>query len=148
LVTPPQSPSEIVPTARGPGRPKKGPDVAGATALASTWSTYDRPGNYYLRSSPPQPTSAPPPPNVPKSGWHKYLQKTKEVFDDLTMVPPPGWKPPKAERDAWRAAQGPSPLANAARAVQQAARVLTRPPLQPETPPPQRKDTGTRPKQK
>jgi hypothetical protein len=47
-----------------------------------------------------------------------------------------------------RAARGPSPLANAARAVQQAARVITRPPFQPETPPPQRKDTGTRPKPK
>jgi hypothetical protein len=73
-------------------------------------------------------------------------KKTKEVFDDYTQVPPPGWKPPKAERDALRAARGPSTMSQVARAARQAAKIITTPPFQPPTPPQQRRDTGARPK--
>jgi hypothetical protein len=131
LVTPPQSPSEIVPTPRGPGRPRKGPDVDGATAMANTWSTYDRPGNYFLRSSPPHMAHVPQSPNIPLSGWHKYLQKTKEVFDDLTQLPPPGWKPPKEERDAYRAVHGPSITKRAVQGMKRANDIITTPPFVP-----------------
>jgi hypothetical protein len=146
MVTPPQSPSDVLATPRRPGRPPKGPDVAGATAMAESWTTYDRPGNYYLRSSPQQRSPMQLPANVPMSGWHRALQKTKEVFDDYTQVPPPGWKPPKAERDALRAARGPSTMSKVARAAREAAKIITTPPFQPPTPPQQRRDTGARPK--
>ena len=146
MVTPPQSPSDVVATPRRPGRPPKGPDVAGATAMAESWSTYDRPGNYFLRSSPTHKSPAQPSANVPLSGWHRSLQRAKEVFDDYTQVPPPGWKPPKAERDALRAARGPSTMSQVARAARQAAKIISTPPFQPPTPPQQRRDTGARPK--
>jgi hypothetical protein len=79
------------------------------------------------------------------------MKKTKEVFDDLTMVPPPGWKPPKAERDAIRAARGPSARTQVAQGARQVARFLLAPPddfaPSPPPPPPQtKKDTGARPK--
>jgi hypothetical protein len=70
-------------------------------------------------------------PNIPLSGWHKYLQKTKEVFDDLTQLPPPGWKPPKEERDAYRAVHGPSLTKRAVQGMKRANDIITTPPFVP-----------------
>jgi hypothetical protein len=101
-----------------------------------------------LRSSPPQNSHIKLSDNIPLSGWHRLLQKTKEVADDLMTTPPPGWKPPKEERDAWRAAHGPSTLQRAAGAARQAAKIIMTPPFQPESPPSPRRDTGARPKRR
>jgi len=46
------SPPPMAPRTRPPGRPPRGPDVDGATALMSRFSTDDRPGEHWLRSQP------------------------------------------------------------------------------------------------
>jgi hypothetical protein len=46
------SPPPMAPRTRPPGRPPRGPDVDGATALMSRFSTDDRPGEHWLRTQP------------------------------------------------------------------------------------------------
>ncbi len=42
----------MAPQTRPPGRPPRGPDVDGATALMSRFSTDKRPGEHWLRTQP------------------------------------------------------------------------------------------------
>ena len=46
------SPPPMAPRARPPGRPPRGPDIDGATALMSRFSTDERPGEHWLRTQP------------------------------------------------------------------------------------------------
>ena len=91
---------------RPPGRPPKGPDVDGATALMSRFSTTDRPGEHWLRSQPGQssrpqpfqtrslvrtpPTSMPPASASRSSSWRdRFSNLMENIFPDPAMTDDP-----------------------------------------------------------
>jgi hypothetical protein len=89
----------MAPRTRPPGRPPRGPDVDGATALMSRFSTDERPGEHWLRT---QPGSSSQPPAFQLRP--PAFQLRPPTFQPLgSTTAPPSTQPASAFRSSsWR----------------------------------------------
>ena len=94
---PPGSPAQHMPAPRAPGRPPRGPNIDGATALMERFSTTDMPGQHWLRQPPashgPRPPTVTRPPSSSSSWRDRFSNALDNIFPDPAPPQLPGRQP-------------------------------------------------------